>query len=188
MMPKRSSDPAHQSVLLEYVLDAVWTVVDEMNIMFTQEPALELVEVIAPFGVKMIIREGTGDDVDALVTGFKMSHSDHCIVVPENAPFLKPNVIYALFEAAREVDAAIPRWSDGRTEPLLAVYRRRAFVRAASQYENISDVQELANNLYAVRYIDIEKELRPLDPDLHSFFKVESEKSLEQARLIVSKN
>ncbi len=187
-IPKRSSDPERQSVLLEYVLDAVWTVVDEMNILFTHEPALELVEVIAPFGVKMIIREGKGGDVDALVTGFKMSHSDHCIVVPENAPFLKPNVIYALFEAAREVDAAIPRWPDGRTEPLLAVYRRKAFVRAASQYGNISDAQELANNLYAVRYVDIEKELRPLDPELHSFFKVESEKSLEQARVIVSKN
>ena len=86
------------------------------------------------------------------------------------------------------LDATIPRWSDGRTEQLLAVYRRKAFVRAASQYGNISDAQELANNLYAVRYVDIEKELRPLDPELHSFFKVESEKSLEQARVIVSKN
>lgn len=187
-MPRRFSDPKHQSVLLEYVLDAVWTVVDEMNILFTQEPALELVEVIAPFGVKMVIREGKGDTVDALVTGFKVSHSDHCIVVPENVPFLKPNVIYALFEAAREVDAAIPRWSDGRAEPLLAVYRRKAFVRAASQYENITDVQELADNLPAVRYVDIEQELRPLDPELHSFFKVESEQSLEQARAIMSKN
>jgi len=164
-------------------LDSVWTVADEIYVVFNRDPNLKLVESIAPFGVKIVVDKTSSSLVSNLVKGFKASKSEHCFAVPETVPFIKPNVAFALFEAARGYDAAVPRWSSGKIEPLLAVYRKKSFLRVV-QEEAVTEPDSILDNLYAVRFVGIEDELKPLDPDLNSFFTVTSKEDVNRAKSI----
>jgi molybdopterin-guanine dinucleotide biosynthesis protein A len=179
-------DPARQSTLLEYVLDSVWTVADQIYVVFRSEPDLRLIEAISPFGVKVIIHRENNSVVSAVASGLRAIKTDHCFIVSGNVPFIKPNVVHALFEAARNYDAAIPRWSNGKIEPLTSVYSRKAFLKVATRAASSHNMPALVDNLYAVRYVGIEEELKPLDPDLYSFMTVEKPEDLQKARAIAS--
>jgi molybdopterin-guanine dinucleotide biosynthesis protein A len=182
VLPGRFGKDA-KSTLLQYVLDSVWTVADEILVIFDKEPSLALVESVAPFGVKVAIDRNANSVLSRIVAGFKACRSENCLVVPSSAPFIKPNVIFHLFESVRGFDAAVPRWKSGRLEPLLAVYGRNAFLRAAVQAKS-RVLGSVLGNLYAVSYVDIEALLEPLDPDLNSFFRVKNRNDLRKARRI----
>lgn len=181
-LPARFGEDAN-STLLQYVLDSVWTVADEILVIFSKEPSLSLIETIAPFGVKVAIDRDGNSALSRIVAGFKASRSESCLVVPSSAPFVTPSVIFSLFENVRGFDAAVPKWASGKVEPLLAVYSRKAFLRAASQSKG-RVLGSLLEDLYAVSYVDVEKALRPLDPDLDSFFRVKGKADLRKARRI----
>ena len=172
--------------MLEYVLDAVWTVADEIYVVFSREPSLKLVESIASFGVKIVIDKDSSGTVSNMITGFKASRSDHSLVVSENTPFIKPSVIFALFEAAHGYDAAIPKWKQGKIEPLPAVYSRKPLLKLTSRKKAFNSPEKLIDDLYAVRFVEIEKDLKELDPELNSFFNVRTSKDLRQARALAA--
>lgn len=179
-------DPAKQNTLLEYVLDSVWTVADQIFVVFNREPDLRLVESISTFGVKVIIHREGSSTVSAVVSGLKAARSEHCFVVSGNVPFIKPNVVHALFESARNYDAAIPRWANGTIEVLTAVYDTKAFLKVATRSEDIEEMSSVIDNLYAVRYVAVEEELKLLDPDLYSFMAIKNAEDLEKARAIAA--
>lgn len=181
-LPKRFFHPEEDSTVLEYLLDAVWTVADAIYVIFRREPSLKLIEAISTFGVKIIIENRNPTIVSSLLMGFKASRSEHCLVLRENMPFIKPNVLHALFEYAKGYDAALPKWSNGRIEPLLAVYRRKSFIAVASKHQTKDNLLPVVDNLYSIRYVSVEDEIKPLDPDLESFFTIDSAEDLAKAR------
>ena len=170
-----------RSTLLEYVLDSVWTVADDIIVAFSQEPSLSLIEKIAPFGVKVVVDRNGGSELSRIVTGFRATTSDNCLVVRASSPFVKPNVLFQLFESVHGYDAAVPSWGRGKKEALLSVYGRKSFLKAASQAKRRS-MNGLIDELYAVCYVDVERSLRPLDPDLDSFFSIKDRSDLVRAR------
>lgn len=185
-LPRRFPGGEPTSSLLEYVLDSVWTVSDEIYVVFRGDPDLALVEAIGPSGAKAISLGLTTSVPEQVTSGLRACHAEHCFVVTGNAPFVKPNLVYALFDAAREYDAAVPRWRDGRVEPLLATYRRKSWLRAFGAESKSMD--GVLDSLYGVRFVPVEDELKQLDPDLHSFFRVESSSDLERAEAIAAQS
>ncbi|MEM3073389.1 MAG: NTP transferase domain-containing protein, partial [Nitrososphaerales archaeon] len=160
-LPKRFFQPEEESTVLEYLLDAVWTVADSIYVIFKKEPNLKLIEAISTFGVKIIIENQTPSIISSLLMGFKATRSEYCLVLRENTPFLKPSVLHMLFEAAKGYDAALPRWSNGKLEPFLAVYRRKSFMAVASKLQDRDELLSLVDNLYSIRYVDVETEIKP---------------------------
>ena len=180
-MPKHIfSTGEGQSTVLEYMLDSVWTLTDEIYILFDKDPDLGLVEAISPFGAKILVSENVSPAA-AVLTGMKESKADYSFVATGNMPFVKPNVIFALFEAAKNNDAAIPKWRDGTQEPLLAVYSRKCFIKACTPMNPTISFNTILEKMYAIRYISVEDELTPLDPEQHSFLRVESDVDSEKA-------
>ena len=179
MLPSRFGD-SPSSNLLQYVLDSVWTVADDILVTFSKDPGLPLIESIAPFGVKVVVDRQSATPLSRIVTGFRASTSENCLVVPSSAPFVKPNVLFELFEGIHGYDAVIPRWKNGKTEPLLSVYSRKAFLRAATHLKR-KTLGGLVEDLYDVSFMSIEKYLKPLDPDLHTFFRIETPADLRKA-------
>lgn len=176
--------------LLEFVLDSVWTVVDEITVVFKNEPKLDVVESLSPFGARVLTETNYDSPLFALVEAFKASKAEHCLLTTEKFPFLKPNVVLSLFEAANGQDLAIPKWNNGRMDPFPAVYRRNAFVRISESsskktnksselYDNLS---QLVERFFDIKQVSVEGQLREIDPELDSFFRVQDEKSLQKAR------
>ncbi len=189
-IPTQFSEPGSESNLIEYVLNSVWTVVDQIFVVFNHEPDLRIVEAIAPFGVKIIVDEqssgNNGNILSSMKMGIEACRSELCFVMMGNTPFIKPNVIFALFEGARGYDAAIPKRPDGSINPLLAVYRAKAFLRVLDTNKDASTPQDVVDWLNAIRFIDVENEIKPLDPDLNSLFQINTEEDIQKARNIAS--
>jgi molybdenum cofactor guanylyltransferase len=184
----RHFSPDEKGTLLEYVLDSVWTVADELVVVFSKEPDLSIIEAISPFGARIINVPNGGSPFSAILSAFRSLTAEHSILVTETVPLLKPNVALALFDAAQGFDLSIPRWKDGRVEPLLAVYRSKALLRLSASLNTqptidlFAAMNSLATQLFDVKYLSVEKELAELDPELDSFLKVEDDESLSQAR------
>jgi molybdopterin-guanine dinucleotide biosynthesis protein A len=184
----RQFAPEESGTLLEYVLDSLWTVADELFVVFGREPKLSLVEAISPFGVKVLTVPKNQSPIKGIADAFRSSKSEYCLLTTERVPFLKPNVALALFDRAGGNDSAIPRWEDGRIEPMLAVYRKNAFTRIVDSskrsfgFNLTKEITAVAEQLFDVRFLSIQKDLIELDPELDSFFLVKDEKSLTAAR------
>jgi molybdopterin-guanine dinucleotide biosynthesis protein A len=194
----RHFDPNESGTLLEYVLDSVWTVVDEIFVVFpSAEPRLSIVESISPFGARVLATSEGSSPLKTIYEAFRSSKSEHCLLTTERVPLLKPNVALALFENAQGYDLAIPSWGSKRNEPMLAVYRRNAFVRLLGSSKSSlmeskpnshgadevkSQLASLVEQLFSVKLVKVETELRELDPELDSFLEVKDEKSLQLAR------
>ncbi len=184
----RQFSPDEKGMLLEYVLDSVWTVADELTIVFKNEPNLSMIETISPFGARVVNVHPGENPTSAVLSAFKSSKAEHCVLLTERVPLLKPNVVLALFEAARGFDLAIPKWDDGRLEPLLAVYRGKALLRLVSSLKvplnpEVGEAMKiLSDQLFDVKFLSVESDLRELDPELDSFLRVDDDASLIQAR------
>ena len=147
--------------LLEHVLDSVWTVAGELFVVSKNETKLSLVEAIFPFGVKIL--DAALDPIDAIASAFRAAKSEYSLFATEQVPLLKPNVVLSLFEAARGSDAAIPKWSDGKIEPTLAVYRKKCFdapcQKLRGSLTNNLETKSIASMLFDAKYVSIEKDL-----------------------------
>jgi len=181
-IPTQFFETNSESSLIEYVLNSVWTVADELFLIFSHEPDLELVESVSPFGVKIIIEKTTRDILSLMSVGFEACKSDFCFITTANAPFIKPNLIYYLFESARGYDAAIPRWSSGKIEPLFSVYRTKSFLRVLKNNDNMSKPEDIIEKILTINYLNIESEIKELDPDLHTFFRINGEEDLKKVK------
>jgi len=184
----RHFSPDEKGTLLEYVLDSVWTVADELNVVFKNDPDFSVIESISPFGARVVNVQKGENPLSAIFSAFKSSSAEHCLLVNERVPLLKPNVVLALFDAAQGFDLSIPKWKNGKVEPLLAVYRVKALLRLVSSlkttFKNDVDLEmkSLVDQLFDVNYVSVEDSLKELDPELDSFLEVKDEDSLALAR------
>ncbi|VVB72535.1 Molybdenum cofactor guanylyltransferase [uncultured archaeon] len=102
-------------------------------------------------------------------------------------PFLKPEVVSRLFEKAEEemdLEAVVPIQAEGVYEPLHSVYRREKMLflcrRALEKGE-----RRIYNILQDLRIRCVRMEcFRPLDPELLSFFNLNTPLDLEAARAL----
>jgi molybdopterin-guanine dinucleotide biosynthesis protein A len=122
--------------------------------------------------------------VAGLLAGMKKSRGDLVFAAGCDLPFLNLEVVERLFELADEerYDAAVPMRPNGNFEPLHCVYRREKMLFACERALERSErriyvpLQELA-----VRKIPVD-ELCPFDPNLLSFFNLNTREDLEDAR------
>ncbi|MDD1757899.1 MAG: molybdenum cofactor guanylyltransferase [Methanotrichaceae archaeon] len=120
--------------------------------------------------------------VAGLATGMKYSRGKYVFSTGCDLPFLNVKVIERLFELAEDYDAAVPKWSNGMIEPLHAVYKRRATCKACFTALERGE-KSISMPLRNLRIRDVPVELLlPLDPELATFFNLNTEKDLELAR------
>jgi molybdopterin-guanine dinucleotide biosynthesis protein A len=96
-------------------------------------------------------------------------------------PFLEPQVIRSLLAQAIGRDAAVP-YSNGKLEPLCAVYNRIGAMNAASNclQSNRTSILEMIKKLNRVTLVNKE-DLRRDDPRLLTFINVNTETDLKNA-------
>ena len=110
--------------------------------------------------------------------GLKHTDTDYALMVPCDAPFLKPELIRLLLgEIDAETDAIVPRVK-GYYEPLCAIYARRCLSPIESQ---------LDRGIYKItRFFDLirlkivpEEKIERADPAMLSFLNVNTPEALK---------
>lgn len=124
-----------------------------------------------------------------LLAGAEVLTCDYLTALPCDLPFVRPAILLRLFAAARGAEAAIPRWPDGKIEPLVAVYARRPLLNAAKAALEAGERsnESMIDRLDRVRYVDVAG-LRPSDPRLTSFVNVNTPSDLSRARRIATRS
>lgn len=105
-----------------------------------------------------------------LLTGLYQIKSNGALVLPCDSPFVSPSFINRIFKTSTTIKenkylAIIPKWHDGRMEPLHAYYSKKCvpFIENSLKH-GFNDVKSLFK-IINVNYIDVEV----LDPDRISF-------------------
>ena len=117
-------------------------------------------------------------------TGLFYSTKPHSFITACDTPFLKKELVEAILSAVEpQIDIVIPETSTG-FEPLCAVYSKRCQKPIENQLEKQEFKIDKFFNKVRVKKIS-DKELREKDPELTSFFNVNSPFSLEEAKAII---
>lgn len=106
----------------------------------------------------------------------------HAFCLACDMPFAHPALIRFLCTLVEGHDVVVPRTPEG-LQPLHAVYGKRSLAAMRRQIEsNRLKIDQLYEGV-RVRYVD-EAEMRPFDPDLLSFWNLNTREELAQAQTL----
>lgn len=162
--------------VIERILDAVAPLSREVIVVDNDDSLAHLP------GIRIVPDSETRAGVlTALHSGLLAAGGELCVAVACDMPFLSASVLHWLVDRAADFDVVIPV-TGGQMEPMHAVYRREACIRAIGDALERGD-KRMISYLGAVRLREVaEVELRALDPDLRSFFNVNTPEDLDLAR------
>ena len=165
--------------IVQRVLDAVRPLGGEIIVVDNDQSLAYLPEIrIVP---DVETRAGV---LTALYSGLAAATSTLCLVVACDMPFLSTRLLQWLIELATEVDVVMPVIG-GQMDPMHAVYRREPCL-AAIGHALARNEKRMVSYLADVRVREVnEAELRALDPELLSFFNINTPEDLDQARKLV---
>lgn len=163
--------------LIERVVERLEPVANQLLIVTSQEkPDLPLT---VRAEVLIDVYPGKGP-LGGIYTGLVSSRSSQSIVVACDMPFINTELLHYMIELSQDFDAVVPRLENGMIEPLHAIYSRSCLADMKTRLENNElSITPFLNQL-RVRYIE-EVECRRFDPQLLTFFNINSQSDLERA-------
>lgn len=134
-------------------------------------------------GVRVLPDERPGDGpLPALATALRARRGDRILAVAADMPLLNPALLAALLDWSEGYDVTVPR-VEGRTQQLHAVYAPACLPPIEAQLAR--DDLKIDRFFPSVRLRIVEEaEIRPLDPDLHSFRNINTEADWQAIREI----
>jgi len=170
--------------LISRVAEHLSHVTDEILLIIGRDESRAEYEAALPSHVRVMNDEREGKTpLIGIVTGLRAAKSEYTLVSACDVPFVNEKVIELLFRRASGADAAIPRWNRGHIEPLEAVYRTASTLQAALDTLVPSDqpLRKMIGRLGRVTYVSVEDEIGRIDPDLRTFFNVNTREDMDSA-------
>ncbi len=170
-------------ILLNHVIDAVKELVGEVIVVTNSKERSEAYAKVASTKAKFV--EDAGESKGPLVgaiTGFEAAQGDYTVLLPMDSPLVSKEVLCLLFDLSPGKAAVVPRWTNQEIEPLHAVYHTKQALEAAKNAfaEGKLDMASMVEKLRGVRYIST-LVIEQLDPDLKTFFNVNTPLDLKKA-------
>jgi len=169
--------------LIKHVVDAVKPIVDEVIVVAnSQERIAKYAEIVAA-DVRFTVDSGKPNSpLIGALTGFESAHGKYALLLPFDMPFVSREVVSLLFELCLNKAAVVPRWPDGKVEPLHAVYQTNVALDAArsAMDEGKMDMQAVVERMRGVRYVST-LVIHQLDPDFRTFFNINTPVDLKKA-------
>ena len=169
--------------LVRHVIDNVSSVVDEIFVVVSSEQQKQSFEPIIDQKANIIIDTSKlQSPLIGTITGFEVATGEYSLLVPCDAPLISTKIVQFLFDVSHKKKAVIPRWPSGYVEPLQAIYHTESAFQAVKTAINQKhlDMRSMINNLNNIRYVSTNV-LKQLDPELLSFFNVNTPKDLQKA-------
>jgi len=169
--------------LIQHVVDAANTVVDETIVVTNSQEGIEKYAKVLGTEVKFVVDLGElRSPLIGALTGFDAAQGEYSLLLPFDTPFVSREVVSLLFELCLNKAAVIPRWPNRHIEPLHAVYKTKHALEAAKTAvtKGKLKVSAMIENLRGVRYVST-LVIQHLDPDLRTFFNVNTPADLKSA-------
>lgn len=173
--------------LVRYVLDAVDNVVDEKMVVVSSKVQAENFAKVVGSNVNVFIDvDDARSPLAGALTGFEEARGKYGLVLPCDTPFVSRDVLLLLLDLCVDKNAVIPRWPNGYIEPLHAVYCTKLALEAGRSVlgEGKLNMRSMVDALRGVRYVST-LVLEQLDPDLRTFFNVNTLVDLKKAEAML---
>jgi molybdopterin-guanine dinucleotide biosynthesis protein A len=170
-LPNRFYSTTSDSSVLEYMLDALWTVFDSTLVISSIDPPFELLERIDPFGARIIMNKNK-PFLEMLGTSLEYVDTPVIFIVSGDRPLLKPSILYTIGYNIGNFECAIPRWNDKSVDQFLVSFKTQALkkvLKMKMSNDYLSGFIDLFNDIL---YLSVENELKTSDPELHSFMRL----------------
>jgi molybdopterin-guanine dinucleotide biosynthesis protein A len=171
--------PFRGKPLIQWVLDVLQEVADEIVVSVSPSPTEELIETV---GTGVVIardeRSGMGP-MEGLLSSFHRARGEYVAVAPCDAPFVTVELFDLLFEMADGTGGAVPTVGE-HYEPLIAVYRCAPFLDALKR--TIGEGRSKPIDTYPLldlRFVE-EAEIARLDLPVDPFTNINLLKDLEK--------
>jgi molybdopterin-guanine dinucleotide biosynthesis protein A len=175
--------------LILHVTEKVASFVDEYVIVVSSEVQKEKLRRALPAESRVVVDFlQVRSPLVGTLTGLENVSGEYVLVLPCDSPFVSGPVISLLLELCVGKAAVIPRWTNGYIEPLQAVYSvdlAKASAKKALEDGKL-DMRSMIKKLRGVRYVSTIV-LRQLDPQLLTFFNVNTPIDLKRAELILKR-
>jgi len=175
--------------IIRHILDVVDTIVDESIIVVSSKSQAEKYSHVVDSRINVFIdEEDAHGPLMGVLTGFKRACGRYSLLLPCDTPFLSKDALSLLLELCINRNAVIPRWPNGYIEPLQAVYRTKPACEAAKNAlsEGRLNVRSMVDRLRGVRYVST-LALQELDPELRTFFNINTPVDLKRAELMLKR-
>lgn len=164
--------------IIDRIYDTLKNLFEEI-ILITNDP-LEYIEYDALIGIDLFEKRSS---LNGIYSGLFYSSHPHVFITACDTPFLQKELVEMVTGSIDDrFDVVMPRTSEG-SEPLCAVYSKRSLNRIEQHL--IQDKHKIQRVFRQDRIkIVSEKSLRKVDPDLISFFNVNSSEDLVMAEML----
>ncbi|MEE8355649.1 MAG: molybdenum cofactor guanylyltransferase [Candidatus Bathyarchaeia archaeon] len=175
--------------MVRRVVDGVSGAVDEVIVVVgTVEQHREYSRVLGGRAEILTDVYRDGSPLVGAITGFQRARGEYALITACDMPFVSPDVIRWLFTEAEGHDGATFEWPNGWIEPFFAIYPVEPSLRIARVLfeEKNMRLRMVLRRLPDVKYIPMDA-LRERDPELLTFFDVDTEEAIVEAEKIMEK-
>jgi len=179
--------PLTNKPIIKHILDAIDNLVDEQLVVVSSKLQAKNYAEIVGSNVRVLVdTEKLHGPLVGALTGFKEAHGEYALLLPCDTPFVSGEVLALLSELCINKTAVIPRWPNGYIEPLQAVYCRKLALEVAKTAlrDGELNMRAMVDKLRGVRYIST-MVLQQLDPELRTFFNINTPPDLKKAELML---
>jgi molybdopterin-guanine dinucleotide biosynthesis protein A len=169
--------------LVAHVVEKLQSLGDECIVSAGKGRAAEQYQRILPNDV-LVIQDKF--DFEGPLAGFMSAltecKSELCFLGACDMPFIEPRIVEYLFGQSSKHLGAVPRWRDGRLEPLHAVYDCNAARSASRQVidEQVLNMISLVDHMPRIRFVEVEQDIAPLNPSLTTFRNLNTPRDLDE--------
>lgn len=176
--------------LVTHVLDRVATVAEEIVIVAgstTQQNVLS--KAVGQKARVIVDSHGNHSPLIGALTGLENVEADYALLLPCDAAFVSRDIAKLLLDLCEGRSAAIPRWPDGKIEPLQAAYDVKLAREAAqtAYREGKRDMIGMTARLRNIRYIST-LVLQQYDEKLVTFFNINTVEDWRRAEAVLKRS
>ena len=176
-------------LLVAHVLDRVADVADEKLVVIgSEDQRHKLSRILGSKAGIVVDKYKDHSPLLGALTGFETVRANHALLLPCDAAFVSAELTSLLLDLCTGRDAVIPRWPDGKIEPLQAAYNVKSATQAARAAvdEGKRDMLGMITHLQRIRYISTVA-LQQYDEKLTTFFNINTLEDWKRAEFMLKK-
>ncbi len=176
--------------MLKRIVDLVYSITSEVIVVIDKEANPDRYRGLVPGEVKIINDLKTGQNpLIGVYSGLSIVSNKYALLIPCDVPFLNRGIIQLIFERSDGHQAAVPRWPDGRIEPLMSVYRAHEGFNLVKKLvgKRSSSMNDFVDSFADIAFVEIES-LRHLDNGLLTFSNVNTPEDLRKMELVTGES
>ena len=174
--------------LILHVLERIKDIAKEIIVVVGSEIQKENFEKVVGNAARIVVDKfNVRSPLVGALTGFEAASGEKSLLLSCDTPFVSREIASFLLDVCRRKAAAIPRWPDGKIEPLQAAYDTEMGLEASKETlkEGKMDLRSMISKLRGVRYIST-LVIREFDPKMLTFFNINTLVDLRKAERIIS--